>query len=241
MSNNKQGKNHELLKQRILFVAAQDFLKNGYTNTTMRNIASQSGLSTGSVTNIFGSKEDILCDLVEFVIERQFDVTGKLLSQVTDDKILFYSAETVLQLYITELDENLREIYKFAYSYEKPSAILQQTVTQKVEFVFKEHLPTLETKDFYLREIASSGVMRGFMIEPCSMWFTMEQKVDAFLESSLRIYQVPEEKIESAKAFVRQFDFVNIAKQTLDGIFKYLEEKQKEIFNLPIIREEERR
>ena len=231
MSNNKQGKNHDLFKQRILFVAAQDFLKNGYTNTTMRDLAEQCGLSSGSITNIYGSKEDILCELVTFVIERQFDEAGQLLKEITYDKVLLYAAETVMQLYITEIDENLRELYKFAYSFDKPSEILKKSIAEKVEYVFSEHLPQLETKDFYLLEIASSGVMRGFMIEPCSMWFTMEQKVDVFLECSLRIYCMPEEKIAQAKEFVKQFDFESIAKQTLDGIFKYLEEKQKEIFN----------
>ncbi|MCD8325774.1 MAG: TetR/AcrR family transcriptional regulator [Lachnospiraceae bacterium] len=124
MANYKPGKNHDLLKQRILFVAAKDFLEKGYTNTTMREIASKCHLSSGSVTNLFGSKEDILCGLVEFVIEQQFDVTGKLLSGVTDDKILLYAAETVLQLHIVELNENLREIYSNAYSFRKPAEVV---------------------------------------------------------------------------------------------------------------------
>ncbi len=229
MANNKPGKNHELLRQRVLFVAAKYFLERGYTNTTMKVIASKCNLSSGSITNIFGSKEEVLCGLVEFVIETQFKTTGKLLSGVTDDKLLFYAAETVLQLHITEMNENLREIYSLAYSLPKSSAILQKSITGKIEHIFKEHLPELETKDFYKLEIATGGIMRGFMTVPCDMWFTMDQKVESFLESTFLIYRVPKEKINEAIEFVKKFDFEAIAKATIDSIVNFLEEKQKEI------------
>ncbi|MCD7844681.1 MAG: TetR/AcrR family transcriptional regulator [Oscillospiraceae bacterium] len=236
MANYKLGRNHERFRQRILFVAAKDFLDRGYTNTTIREIAAECGLSSGSVTNIFGSKEDILCGLVELVIQRQFDVTDLLMknapAEARDDKILYYAAETVLQLHITELNENLRELYCMAYSQRKTSALLQESIAGRMEGVFKEHLPNLETKDFYKLEIASGGIMRGFMVVPCSMWFTMEEKVEAFLETALCIYRVPEEKIQQAVAFAKSVDFRRVAQETVDGIVRFLDEKQHEIMSL---------
>ncbi len=229
MANYKPGKNHELIRERVLFVAAKYFLERGYTNTTMKLITSKCNLSSGSITNVFGSKEEVLCGLVEFVLDAQFKTTGKLLSDITDDKLLFYAAETVLQLHIVEINENLREIYSMAYSLPKSSAILQRTVTGKIENIFKEHLPELETKDFYKLEIATGGIMRGFMTVPCDMWFTMDQKVESFLQTTFLIYQVPQEKINEAIAFVKRFDFDMIAKNTINSIVSFLEEKQKEI------------
>jgi len=229
MANNKPGKNHDLLKQRILYVAAKDFLERGYTNTTMKDIAKKSQLSIGSVTNLYGSKEDILCGLVELVIERQFEVTGQLLKGTTDDRILLYATETVLQLHIAEMNENLRELYRNAYSFSKTSELLQQKITGKLGDIFGEYLPELEAKDFYKLEIASGGIMRGFMVVPCSIWFTMEEKVEAFLETALLIYRVPEEKIREAVDFVKGLDFDSVANETIGGIVRYLEEKQKEV------------
>ncbi|MCD8217254.1 MAG: TetR/AcrR family transcriptional regulator [Clostridiales bacterium] len=231
MANHKPGKNHDLLKQRILFVAAKDFLEQGYTNTTMRDIATKTKLSSGSVTNLYSSKEDILCGLVQFVFDQQFETAARILSGTTDDKVLLYAAETVLQLHIADLNENLREIYRNAYSFPKSSEIIQQSTTGKVESIFKEYLPDLETKDFFKLEIASGGIMRGFMVVPCSIWFTMEEKEKAFLENALLIYHVPEEKIREAVEFVKQFDFDKIAQTMVDGIIQYLEEKQKELFS----------
>lgn len=230
MAEGKREKHRELMKQRILYVSAKGFLEHGYTDTTMRGIAEKCHVSSGAVTNLYDSKEDILCGLVQLVIDRQFAVTGQLLDGVTDDSVLLYASETVLQLHIAELNENLRELYCNAYSLPKPTALLQQAVTGRMESLFKDRLPGLGTKDFYKLEIASGGIMRGFMIVPCSMWFTMEEKVTAFLETSLAVYRVPEEKIQEAIAFVGRFDFTKIAQETLDGIVRYLEEKQQEVF-----------
>ncbi len=229
MANNKPGKNREALKQKVLFVAAKYFLEQGYTNTTLHQIAATAGVSGGSVTNLFGSKEDILCHLVTYVIEEQFRTTGKLLCGMTDDKLLFYAAETSLQLHIVEMNENLREVYSLAYSFPKSSGILQQTITGKLENIFKEHLPNLQTRDFYMLEIATGGIMRGFMTVPCDIWFTMDMKIEAFLRSVFKLYDVPTAKIDEAIDFVKKIDFAAIARDTVDGIVRYLDEMQKEI------------
>ncbi|MCD8046621.1 MAG: TetR/AcrR family transcriptional regulator [Clostridiales bacterium] len=227
MANNKPGKNHERLKEKVMLVAAKSFLEVGYSNTTLKMICAGAGLSNGSVMNLFGSKEGILCGLVELVIDAQFKETENILKDITDDKLLTYAAETVLQLHIVEMNENLREIYCNAYSLPKPSAVLQQTITGKLEEIFKEQLPELETKDFYMLEIATGGIMRGFMTIPCNMWFTLEMKVEAFLKNTLRLYYVPDERIREAIHFVKGIDFKKAAKETVDGIFQYLE-KQRE-------------
>ncbi|MCD8108651.1 MAG: TetR/AcrR family transcriptional regulator [Clostridiales bacterium] len=217
----------ELHKQLIINAAAESFLEKGFTNTTIRHIITKLGISTGLFTGQFKTKEDVLYELVGFVLEQQFAVSEQMAAGRTDDKILMYAAETVLQLYIVEMDENLRDVYYNAYSLPKTSALIQQIVTRKVEAIFKEQLPQLESRDFYLLEIATGGIMRGFMITPCSIWFTMDMKVEAFLQNTLRLYYVPDEKIAEAIAFVKTIDFKQAAKETVDGIFRYLE-KQRE-------------
>ncbi len=223
MAKNKLEVRHDQLKQRILNVAAKKFLQDGYTNTTIRTIVTECGISTGSFNNLFQTKEDLLCELVAFVLGQQFSVTDRLLEGKTEDKLLFYAAETTLQLHIVEMNENLRDVYSAAYSLPKPSAMIQQMVTGKWEQIFKEHLPHLETKDFYKLEIATGGIMRGFMTIPCDMWFTMDQKVESFLECSFKMYDVPAEKIRQTIAFVRQFDFETLARKTIDGLFAMLD------------------
>lgn len=220
-----KGENHDLLKKRILFAAAQSFLENGYAATTVKKIAAKAETNTGSLQNLFKSKEDILCGIVNFVLEEQFNATTRFLDGKTDDKILFYAAETTLQLYMAESNENIREIYAAAYSLPKTMEIIQDTITGKLEYIFKEHLPELETKDFFKLEIASGGIMRSFMTLPCNIWFRMNDKVESFLTSTFRVYKVPEEKIRQAIEFVSQFDYPKLADETVGSMLTFLESK----------------
>lgn len=225
MARLARGKNFEQTKSRLLHVVTEKFLAQGYYKTTLREVAQDAGIAYSSLINVFGSKEGMLAELVAFVLEGQFEATSKLLRGVTEDKILFYAAETTLQLYMAESHEHIREMYAVSYSLPETSRIICDTITHKLEYIFAEHLPNLETKDFYCLEIASGGIMRSFMTVPCNMFFDMDMKVRFFLTSTFRIYQVPEEKIEEAIAFVGQFDFKSIAEQVIGNMRGYLESK----------------
>lgn len=220
-----RGKNFEANKSRILHLVAEKFLAQGYHKTTLRDIAAEGEISYSSLVNIFGSKEGILAELVAYVLEGQFLATERLLRGKTEDKILFYVTETVLQLYMAESHEHIREMYAVSYSLPETSHIIYDTITRKLEYIFSEHLPDLTTKDFYCLELASGGIMRSFLTVPCDMFFTMDMKVRAFLQTTFRVYLVPEDKIEEAIAFVSQFDFKSIAQQVIDHMLAYLESK----------------
>lgn len=212
-------------KRKLLSASAELFLTQGYQLTTMREITQKSGIDKNTLIRIFGSKENILAALVKYVLDGQFKQTAKLLEGKTDDKILFYAAETTLQLHIVESSEHIRELYAAAYSLPNTTDIIQHTITGKLEKIFKEHLPHLETKDFFELEIASGGIMRGFMTVPCDIYFTMERKVKRFLETTFLVYEVPKEKIKEAVEFVQQFDFAKIADETITSMLTYLKEK----------------
>lgn len=225
MSAGKHAKESELLKIKSLHAAAKLFLEKGYTKSSTREIAELAGVHVSAMNRAFGSKENILCELVRYVLERQFKATAKMLEGITEDKILFYAAETTLQLYMAESKESIRELYGMAYSMPKTSSIIQNMITGKLENIFKEHLPDLETKDFYELEIASGGIMRGFLTIPCDMYFTMDRKVRRFLETTFLVYRVPDEKIREAIKFVEQFDYSAIAENTINSMLDYLEKK----------------
>lgn len=171
----------------------------------------------------FKSKEDILCELVKVAIERHFETATKLLEGKTKDKIYLYAVETTLQLSIAEHNEYLRDLYTSAYSLPKTTEIIYRLVTEKLVEIFKEHLPDLEVKDFYELEIASGGIIRGFMTVPCDMYFTSERKLKRFLEIVLLIYRVPDEKIKDIIEFVSELNFTEIAKNTIEYMLSTLE------------------
>lgn len=210
-----------------LYAAAKLFLEKGYSNTTMKEIAKAAGIEYNALNRTFRFKENILADLVTYVLREQFASATKLLAGVTDDQILYYAAETTLQLYIVESSEHIRDLYGAAYSLPTTTKIIQDTITGKLENIFKEHLPDLESKDFYEREIASGGIMRGFMTIPCDRYFTMERKVAAFLQTTFLVYEVPKKKIQEAIEFVSQFDYPKVAQDTINAMLNNLTNIEK--------------
>lgn len=220
----KKGYHLEDVRAKVLYVASKMFLTIGYDQATIRKIASELNMNSGSITYLFKSKEAVVCELVKYVLEGQFDFAEKLLQGKTDDKILFYATETTLQLYMAESNEHVRKLYNVAYSLPNSSEIIYHKITEKLEWIFKDLLPDWQTKDFYEREIASAGVMRNYMSVPCDMYFTMDRKVKGFIESTLLLYHVPNEKIKEAIEFVSQFDFEGFAKRIIDDLLLRLEE-----------------
>ena len=221
----EQIQEQESVKSKILHAAAKLFLSIGYEQATILKIAEQARVNRGSVIYFFKNKENIVCELVAFVLEGQFKATSEFLKGKTEDKILFYAAETTLQLYIAESSEHIREMYNVAYSLSRSSNVIYHTITEKLEYIFKEYLPSWETKDFYEREISSAGVMRNHMSVPCDIYFTMDRKVGSFLESTFLLYRVPDEKIRQAVEFVKQFDWKTLAQGVIDNMLTYLESR----------------
>lgn len=227
MGNYRKPEQTEEIKGKALLSAAKLFLKKGYELSTVKEIADVAGITKNTLLYVFKTKEEILADLVSLVLEKQFSMATEMLKGKTEDKMLYYAVETTLQLYITESSEHIRELYVVAYSLPRTTEIIQHTITGKLEGIFKEHLPNLETKDFFELEVASGGIMRGFMTIPCDLYFTMDRKVKRFLETTFKIYDVPKEKIEETIAFVSQFDYPKITKNTIDSMIDYLEKNIK--------------
>ena len=215
----------EKVRSKVLHAAAKLFLAKGYTNTTLRELAAMSGVNYGSLTFTFKNKETILSELVGFVLDGQFEFTERLLEGKTEDKILFYAAETTLQLYMAESSEHIRELYSLSYSLEASSDIIYTKITKKLAEIFKEQYPNYTQGEFYEKELASAGIMRNYMTRPCGIYFTMDRKVRAFLENTFLLYEIPRAKIEEAIKFVSQFDYEALAKQVIDNMLAYLESK----------------
>lgn len=220
-----RNRRNEINRKSILHATAGLFLEKGYNATTIKEICAESGINVGTFVNLFECKENLMRDIVKYVLEAQFEKTESFLAGIAHDKVQMYAAETTLQLYMAESSEHIRELYSVAYSLPHTTEIIQDTITKKLEDIFKEHLPELKTKDFYILEIASGGIMRGFLTRRCDLWFTMEEKIKSFLTTTFRIYKLSDEKIAEAIAFVSQFDYGRLAQETIDNMLCELKEK----------------
>ena len=215
-------------RNKILRSAVKLFLERGYEKTTTANIAQAAGMAPSSFFAAFENKEALLYTLTESMFESQFDNAEKLIGS-SADPLLVYAVETALQMYITELSEPLRELYVMAYSLPTTSEYIYQNTAKKVGALFKDYVPGAQEKDFYEMDIASAGVMRGFMAKHCDLYFTIDQKLKRFLGCCFTLYHVPQEKQDVVIGAVLAMELKPIAEKIIADTVARAEQGFEEI------------
>ena len=211
-------------RDKVLYAAASLFWEKGYEKTAIVDIAARAGVNRGSVLFAIKSKENLLRTLVSHVLESTFSSSASLVGE-TGDPVLSYTVETALQLYMAESREEVRELAAVAYTLPSTSDLIYRKTAKRLSELFKPYNPDWEERDFYEREIASGSIMRGYMARPCDLYFTMERKMRVFLETTLAIYHVPEEKAGEAMQFLSGFDFEDIAERAMKTMIDVLKTK----------------
>ena len=204
-------------RNKMLHAAIRLFLENGYEKTTTASIAKEAGMAPSSFFAAFESKEALLLILVKVMFSRQFESADQF-GGGEKDPVLLYSIETALQIYIAELSEPLRDLYVTAYSLPTTSEYLYNSMAPRLQQLFSEYLPEAEQKDFYEMDIASAGIMRAYMAKKCDMYFTIENKLSRFLQSSLTLYSVPKQVQLQITDRILKMDLQGYAEQIIQKL-----------------------
>lgn len=187
----------------------------------MQQIYQDAHVSASSFQNLFRCKEGVLLELTQFMFKNQFSMarasTGAKLPPT-----YVYAVETAIQLTLTELNENLREIYIEAYTGEKSLTLIQNATAKELFLTFGPRMPYLSEMDFLALEYGSAGLMRGYMANPCTLSFPLEKKIRSFLMLALRGYCVPEEEVQQIIHFVESLDIRAIAQKVMESLFHAL-------------------
>lgn len=208
-------------KRRILTACVRFFLEKGYTHTTVAEIIKEADVSISTFQNIFHTKDGVLVELVQFMFGNQFDMAGQITGKNLPP-IYLYAVETSVQLALTELNENLREIYLEAYNHTETSEYIYQQTSTKLYHIFGSYLPGYTESNFYELDIGSAGIMRGYMSRPCDKYFPLEKKISRFLSMSLSAYAVPQEEQQQVLDFIAGLDIRAIALQVMQQLFRAL-------------------
>ena len=211
-------------KKKILTVCVRLFLEQGYKNTTVTQITEGAKVTRGSFQNLFPTKDAILLDLAETMFDGQFGV-AKEITKSDLPPLYVYAVETAIQLTLTELNENLREIYIEAYSVPDTAEFIYVHTTAELKKIFGTNFPDYAESDFYELEIGTSGLMRNYMARKCDIHFPLDHKIRSFLTAAMRVYKVSEEGQEKVLAFVAGLDITAIATDVMHKLFALLEMK----------------
>lgn len=211
-------------RKKILSVCVRLFLQQGYKETTVTQIVREAGITRGSYQNQFPTKDAVLMELVKTMFSSQFDMARSIAG---DDlpPVYTYAVETSIQLALTELNENLRELYIESYTHPDTAEYIYLQTTSELKNIFAPYLPDHSESDFYDMEIGTSGLVRSYMAKRCDIHFPLQRKLECFLTAAMRVYRVPEEDQEKVLAFIAVLDIEAVASEIVQKVFAMLEMK----------------
>ena len=208
-------------EKRILQVCVRLFLEKGYHKAVTGQILKDAKVSCSSFQNLFKNKEGVLLELVKFMFENQFGIARNAAGTELPP-VYVYAIETAIQITLTELNENLRDIYIEAYTRETTLDYIQKETAKELKEIFGAYQPELTEEDFYALEFGTAGLMRGYMANPCTEDFSLEQKLNTFLTLALRCYKVTEEEIDKVLAYIAGLDMRKLAQLVMEDLFEKL-------------------
>lgn len=223
MANIRSEEKTKALHHSVLTAATALFMEKGFERTTIADIARKSGVPKSKILYEMKSKEDILVMLVAEFLDGVTEASDAVSTKLTDDKLLIFMANEVLQIYMAEMNEDMRNLYLSGYSMPKTSEAVLRRRSEMLYEKFGDMFPDFALKDFYELEIATMGIMRAYMSVPCDIYFTLEAKTDRLLSTMLKIYDVDKQTIEKVKDFIIKIDFEAVAKHAVESVFKDLE------------------
>lgn len=199
-------------RKRILSVCIRLFLEQGYKNTTLAKIVEKADVSFSSFQNLFRAKDGVLTELVDTMFLERFSAAHETLDPSLPP-VYSYAVEAATQLALTELDENLRDIYVEAYTREEAIARIHRGVMPRIQATFGGY-QQLWREDYFALEVGTSAMMRGFMAQRCDNSFTLEEKVRIFLAMSMDAYHVPQDEQKRVQDYIASLDLPSLAEQS---------------------------
>ena len=183
-------------KKRILMTCVKMFIEKGFNKTTMLDIIKEADVSAGTFQNIFNKNMPL---------------------------IMVYAIETSLQLAITELNENLRDIYIEAYTQDILINYINEKTTDELIKIFKSYNPYWSESKFYEVEIGTSGLMRSYMLKKCDKYFTLKNKTECFLRMAFDIFHANKKEQDEVIKKLFDIDIITQANKVMDELFRLLE------------------
>ena len=211
----------ELTRNEIVRVAANSFINDGYTKTTVASMAKALNMSTGNMTFHFPTKEHMLAELVNMLCEYQW----KLMEEEAKDG---YSSITAICLELLtiasacEQDEVAKDFFLSAYRSEICMDLIRKSDQERAEEVFKEYCSDWTEEQFTEAEALVSGVEYATLLTTTES-ARLELRVEGALRTILTIYNVPQEIRDEKIQKVLSMDYRALGLDTLKKFRKYVD------------------
>ena len=204
----------ELTRSEIIRVAANCFLNDGYTKTTVNSICKKLNMSPGNLTFHFATKDHLLSELVDMLGKYQW----KLMEEEARDgysSVMAICLELLTMASACEQDEVAKDFFLSTYRSELCMDRIRHNDKARAKNVFREHCSDWTDERFEEAETLVSGIEYATLLTT-SRSASLELRITGALNTILSIYQVPEEVRKQKIEKVLSLDYKTLGMQVLE-------------------------
>lgn len=151
------------VRKKILDTAKKLFSQQGYKKTTIRQIVQESGITSGSIYNLFENKDAVFSAIIDDLMAVTIGLVEKNFSE--EPPLYKYAAIMAIEWFAIEKDEVLRELYYEAFA--DPilfEAIVNRHMALREKFLEQQvGLMPLKQKESHARMILTKGAMLSYI------------------------------------------------------------------------------
>ncbi|MBQ7986028.1 MAG: TetR/AcrR family transcriptional regulator [Clostridia bacterium] len=195
--------------------ATKLFLKQGFSKTTHRQIAEESGIGLGTITYHYKVKEDMLRVLIEELMDFHLDIIDES-AEKAKDNLFAFAIEIAVQIALCENDQKAWDLYFSAYSHPSTFEYIKDWAAKKNYHLLKDRFPDKTEEDFRNLENIISGIELAAFTTQANRYFTLNDKISLFVDSMLKIYDIPETERKATIEKVIELDYCRLAKEMFD-------------------------
>lgn len=188
----RRASTNNTTKAEIVQTGIHLMLEKGYKNSTIKELSEILGISKGNITFYFPTKEHLLLELTNEVLEFHQKCIERVRSDGYTD-LLAYCWEIAAQIVICEDYEKMRELYLEIYTHQMTMARVKYWTAEKNYKLLHPRLPDWTPEKFRIYENVACCIERSALTELCTAEYPLETKVVITLDSLLKLYDVEKE------------------------------------------------
>ena len=212
---------------KIIGTASRLFLEQGFSVSTHRQIAKESGFGLGTVTYHYRAKEDMLRILIEELMDYHLDILENT-AEESKDNLFSYATEIAIQIALCENNKKAWDLYHSAYNHPPTYAYIKDWAARKNYQLLSDRTPNLHEADYRNIENITSGIELAAMVAPCDRYFTLEDKIRLSLDTMMKAYNISDADRKSTIEKVLALDYEKMAKDMFESFVKRLDSTEKQ-------------
>ena len=212
----------ELTRNEIVRVAANRFLNEGYSKTTVASMAKALNMSTGNMTFHFPTKEHMLAELVSILCRYQH----KLMEEEAKEgysSVIAVCLELLTIASACEQDEVAKDFFLSSYRSEICMDLIRRSDKERAKEVFREYCTDWTEEQFTEAAALVSGIEYATLLTTGGS-ASPELRVEGALRAILTIYNVPKELQDEKIKKVLSMDYRTIGMDTLRRFREFVDQ-----------------